>query len=116
MKHLKILLPIFLLISGISFSNFNQEKKLIQQKKKEKKAQVDRKFKLTTDEGTWISVDVSPDGKTIAFDLLGDIYTLPIEGGKAKRITSGLTFDTHMFSPDGKELLVVSDRSGGKFT
>jgi len=41
---------------------------------------------FTTDEGTWMSLDVSPDGKTIAFDLLGDIYTLPIEGGAAKRI------------------------------
>src|SRR6266566_1886222 len=52
-----------------------------------------RRVEFTTDEGTWMSVDVSPDGRTILFDLLGDIYTLPIAGGKATRITSGLAFD-----------------------
>jgi hypothetical protein len=30
-----------------------------------------------TTEGTWIATDVSPDGKWIVFDLLGDIYLLP---------------------------------------
>ena len=44
---------------------------------------------FTTDEGTWMSVDVSPDGRTLIFDLLGDLYTLPIAGGKATRFTSG---------------------------
>jgi len=44
-----------------------------------------RPLKFTTDEGTWLSLDVSPDGKTIVFDLLGDIYTLPITGGSATR-------------------------------
>ena len=48
-----------------------------------------RPLKFTTDEGTWMSLDVSPDGKTLVFDLVGDLYTLPIAGGTATRITSG---------------------------
>ena len=48
-----------------------------------------RTIKYTTDEGTWLSLDVSPDDQTIVFDLVGDIYTLPIAGGKATRITDG---------------------------
>ena len=43
-----------------------------------------------TDEVTWMQVDVSPDGQTILFDLLGDLYTLPIGGGQARRIMGGL--------------------------
>ena len=42
-----------------------------------------KKVTITTDEGTWMNLDVSPDGKTIVFDLLGDIYTIPVKGGKA---------------------------------
>ncbi len=41
---------------------------------------------FSTNEGTWMNLDVSPDGKEIAFDLLGDIYILPMQGGEAKRI------------------------------
>lgn len=73
----------------------------------------ERKIGFQTSEGTWMSVDVSPDGKTIAFDLMGDIYTLPIEGGEATAVTKGMSFETHpRFSPDGKKILFTSDRSG----
>jgi Tol biopolymer transport system component len=74
-----------------------------------------RPLRFTTDEGTWMSLDVSPDGRTIVFDLLGDLYTVPMTGGSATRITSGSGFDGQpRFSPDGKSIVFVSDRSGSE--
>ncbi len=72
-----------------------------------------RTFSYEATQGTWISLDVSPDGSTIVFDLLGDLYTVPIGGGSATRLTSGMAYDVQpRYSPDGASLAFVSDRSG----
>ena len=69
--------------------------------------------RFTATEGTWISLDVSPDGQTIVFDLLGDLYAMPITGGQARRLTEGMGHDMQpRFSPQGDRIVFVSDRSG----
>jgi len=75
---------------------------------------VARTVAIDTSTGTWMSVDVSPDGKTLVFDLLGDLYLLPIEGGQAQPLTSSIAWEHQArFSPDGRQLAFVSDAGGG---
>ncbi len=71
-------------------------------------------FQLNTIEGTWMNLDVSPDGKTIVFDLLGDIYKMPISGGTTTVLRSGLAYEVQpKFSPNGKYISFTSDAEGG---
>ncbi len=73
-----------------------------------------RALRFTATKGTWMSVDVSPDGQRLVVDLLGDLYTLPIAGGAATRLTSGLAHDAQpRWSPDGQRIAFITDRSGG---
>ncbi len=91
-----------------------------EEKKEEKKWDVMeppgewQEVSIDVDEGTWMSLDVSPDGQEIVFDLLGDIYSIPIQGGQARALTSGIAWDMQpRFSPDGRKIAFTSDRAGG---
>ena len=71
------------------------------------------KLSFTTNEGSWLSLDITPNGKTIIFDLLGDLYHMPVTGGNAEPLTSGLGYDSQpKISPDGQWITFISDRNG----
>jgi imidazolonepropionase-like amidohydrolase/Tol biopolymer transport system component len=77
--------------------------------------EVGRRLQYSATEGSWMSLDVSPDGGTILLDHLGDVFTVPMAGGAATRLTRGMGFDAQpRFSPDGKRIVYTSDRDGGK--
>nr|WP_316748907.1 amidohydrolase family protein [Pedobacter gandavensis] len=103
----KTLLPLALLF--IFQSAFSQEKKW----DIEKYMGPTKTFSIDTDEGTWMNLDVSADGKDIVFDLLGDIYSMPITGGAATLLSGGIPWDIQpRFSPNGKYISFTSDKNG----
>ncbi|HUF47748.1 MAG TPA: amidohydrolase family protein [Vicinamibacterales bacterium] len=77
--------------------------------------QTTRTLSFATTEASWLSLDLSPDGRTLVFEILGDLYTLPVAGGTATRITNGQAYDMQpKFSPDGTKIVFVSDRDGAE--
>ena len=103
----KTLLPLALVF--IFQSAFSQEKKW----DIEKYQGPTKTFNIETDEGTWMNLDVSADGKDIVFDLLGDIYSMPISGGNATLLSGGIPWDIQpRFSPNGKYISYTSDKNG----
>ncbi|MDA0919614.1 MAG: amidohydrolase family protein [Planctomycetota bacterium] len=73
---------------------------------------------IDVSEGTWVSVDVHPSGDEIVFDLLGDLYVMPISGAASaerspEKLTSGIAWDFQpRFSHDGNWIVFTSDRDG----
>lgn len=74
-----------------------------------------RQISIDTTEGSWLSPDIAPDGGTIVFELLGDLFSVDGRGGSALALTTGMAFDSQpVFSPDGRAIAFVSDRSGAE--
>ncbi len=74
-----------------------------------------RRIEFETDEATWLSLDVAPDGQSLLLEIAGDLYTLPIEGGEARAVLTGPPFESQpRFSPDGSWIAFLSDRTGAE--
>jgi imidazolonepropionase-like amidohydrolase/Tol biopolymer transport system component len=105
---------LIVLMLTIAIPAFAQEKKDPGKWDVEKYKGSAKTFTINTNEGTWMNLDVSPDGKEIIFDMLGDIYSIPITGGTAKILSGGIAFDVQpRYSPNGKYISYTSDKSGG---
>ena len=113
MKHIKLIATFTLLITFTVFGQDEIDKKSWDVSNPEGDWNF-KELKLSTNEGTWMNLDVSPDGKSIVFDLLGDIYKLDINGGKATVLREGLAFEIQpRFSPNGKYISFTSDAGDG---
>jgi hypothetical protein len=80
MKRLFLLLPLFVICTSLLFAqdeNGEDEWDVTEHLAETKQVSFE------TTEGTWMNLDVSPDGEKIVFDLLGNIYVMPIEGGRS---------------------------------
>ncbi len=120
-RYLSLFLLVFLISPVMSENKDNKEKDSLEGSENDsEKWDVNNppykthKVNLNLSTGTWMNIDVSPDGKEIIFDMLGDLYRMPISGGEAKPITSSISWEMQpRFSPDGNSIVFTSDAGGG---
>jgi len=68
---------------------------------------------IKTNETTWSSLDVAPNGEFMVFDMLGDLYKVSMSGGDATPLTQDFAWNIHpSISPDGKQIAFISDKDG----
>ncbi len=110
----RILFPFLFLISAVSLSAQNDISDNSKKWDVTRHSGPSHEVAFTTNEGTWMNLDVSPDGRHIVFDLLGNIYIMPAEGGKATPLRESLAYEIQpRFSPDGSKISFTSDAGGG---
>jgi Tol biopolymer transport system component len=112
-KPLKLLFIFTLLFSFPAISLFAQSES--EPSHKDLQIEPDRSVALQVSEGSWLSLDVHPSGEKIIFEMMGNLYELPVAGGEATQLTSGMAYDAQpSYSPDGNKVVFISDRSGGE--
>ncbi|MEC8831214.1 MAG: hypothetical protein VX772_02555, partial [Bacteroidota bacterium] len=105
-NHFLMALAMFLSVFSLFAQSKEKESDTTKKATKELPLEPERTVSFTAKEGTWLSLDVHPNGETIIFDMMGDLYTIPIQGGKASKITEGMAYDVHpRYSPDGKSIV-----------
>ncbi len=118
--HSKIIHGIYIIVSGIVFTMPSSYAELSVANAATDEWDISappgaeiKQISIDVDEGSWMDLDVSSDGSTLVFSLLGDIYRMPITGGTPIRIADGMAWEVQpRFSPDNSRIAFTSDRGG----